>query len=397
MQFLAWHSLVAVSTAQKIAAVSRMLIRNQITQYPSVVTSFERAFAYATGAKHAATFSNGTSALEAAIFALGIGEGDEVIAPSYTIHATFSSALALGAAVRFADIDPETLTIDPKQIEALVTERTKAVIVVHVWGNPADMDAIMEIARRRGLKVIEDCSHAHGATWNGKPAGTLGDIGVFSLQGGKAVAAGEGGIAVTNSPPLLDRMLAYGHQGRRISGTMLQPEPSDFLPSTGFGRKCRAHPLGIALAAIDLRWLTRRNELLRRCWMFVEGALKSSRALRLQRSHPNARMAGYYLGAAVEVAAKDVSPEHVLDAFKSNGLAAFRRVQTPNHKLPHLYDHAFRQAMLGGKNGAAGPPPSLPNTERAITHVIFVPLSQFVRKKRQLALARVLKSLEAKA
>jgi dTDP-4-amino-4,6-dideoxygalactose transaminase len=161
---------------------------------------------------------NGTATLHSAYFAVGVGPGKEVIVPSYTWHATATPVLQCGATPVFCDIDPRSLNADPDDIERRITERTQAICVVHVWGNPAEMDRIMEIANRYKIKVIEDCWHAHGAVYKGKSVGTWGDIGCFSLNCGKAVDAGEGGVAVTDDPVLFDHMLLLGHFGRIQNG-----------------------------------------------------------------------------------------------------------------------------------------------------------------------------------
>jgi dTDP-4-amino-4,6-dideoxygalactose transaminase len=260
------------------------------------------------------------------------------------------------------------------------------------------MDQVLEIARRHNLKVIEDCSHAHGALWKGRPVGSLGDIGVFSLQGAKPIAAGEGGVAVTDSAQLLDRMLAYGHQGRRVSGTLELAEPSAFFPVTGFGRKCRAHPLGIALAEVDLKWLRRRNALLRGCWDAVAQAVRSSHIVTMQTPSASACMGGYFLGGAVRIISPKVAADHVCKVLEKSGVAIARGVQKPNHVLPHLYDRAYRTAMLRGEAGAAaGGTPSLPHTEEAVRNVILLPLEQFVHGKRRRALVRALALLDKEA
>jgi dTDP-4-amino-4,6-dideoxygalactose transaminase len=124
---------------------------------------------------------NGTATLHSAYFAVGVGPGKEVIVPSYTWHATATPVLQCGATPVFCDIDPRSLNADPDDIERRITERTQAICVVHVWGNPAEMDRIMEIANRYKIKVIEDCWHAHGAVYKGKSVGAWGDIGCFSL------------------------------------------------------------------------------------------------------------------------------------------------------------------------------------------------------------------------
>ena len=144
--------------------------------------------------------NSGTAALHSAYFACGVRPGDEVIVPSYTFFASAAPMLPLGGRPIFCEIDPATLTADPADIERRITDKTRAICVVHVWGNPARMDAICEIAKRHNLRLIEDCSHAHGATYLGRPVGSWGDIGCFSLQGQKPVSGGEAGIAVTSDP-----------------------------------------------------------------------------------------------------------------------------------------------------------------------------------------------------
>lgn len=159
---------------------------------------FEQAFAEHVGARHALTVTNGTVSLEIALRAFGIGYGDEVILPPYTFYATASALMSVGAVPVFVDIDPATYNIDPELAEAAITDRTKAIIPVHIGGRPADMDAITAIAERHGLRVLEDAAHAHGAEWQGRRAGSIGDAGSFSFQSSKALTAGEGGCIVTN-------------------------------------------------------------------------------------------------------------------------------------------------------------------------------------------------------
>jgi len=175
------------------------------------IAEFERQFAQLTGSSYALAMNSGTAALHSAYFALGVKPGTEVIVPGYTFFATAAPILQCGGRPVFCDVDPETLVADPDDVERRVTLRTRAICVVHLWGNPARMDRFVEIARRHNLGLIEDCSHAHGAVYRGRPVGSWGDIGCFSLQGPKAVSGGEGGIAVTDNPVLFDRMLALGH------------------------------------------------------------------------------------------------------------------------------------------------------------------------------------------
>jgi perosamine synthetase len=163
------------------------------------VKALEQEWAAYTGAKHCLTTCSGTAALHMALAALGVGPGDEVITSAFTFLASASCALHQNAIPVFVDIDPRTYTMDPSQLEAAITERTKVIIPVHIQGLPADMDPVLEIARRHKLAVLEDACQAHGALYKGKKVGTLGDIGCFSLNNFKNLCGGEGGLFVTDN------------------------------------------------------------------------------------------------------------------------------------------------------------------------------------------------------
>ncbi len=182
------------------------------------VPEFEEAFASFHDAKHAICVTNGTAAIEVALRALGIGCGDEAIVPPYTFIATASSVLAVSATPVFVDIEPHSLNIDPTKIEAAITPRTKAIIPVHIAGGPADMDGILEVARKHNLFVIEDAAQAHAAEWNGRKVGALGDCGTFSFQASKNLNAGEGGILIANDDEIADKIWSVHNVGRTKSG-----------------------------------------------------------------------------------------------------------------------------------------------------------------------------------
>jgi dTDP-4-amino-4,6-dideoxygalactose transaminase len=188
------------------------------------VAAFERAFAAFQGAKHALCVTSGTTALEIAMRALGIGPGDEVITTPYTFVATPSVAFLAGARTVFVDIDPETYLIDPTQVEAAITDRTRAIMPVHIGGCPCDMDAVMDIAWRHDLYVIEDACQAWGASWRGTSVGAIGDLGCFSFQASKNINAGEGGAIVTNNSELAERCWSLHNVGRIRDGAWYQHE-----------------------------------------------------------------------------------------------------------------------------------------------------------------------------
>lgn len=172
----------------------------------SFVGQFEAQFAKYVGVRYASATSSGTASLHLAVMALGIGKGDEVILPATTIASCYFAIWYTGAKAVPADIDPNIYTIDPKQIEAKITKRTKAIMVVHLFGHPCDMDPVMKIARKYKLAVIEDAAEAHGAEYKGKKAGSMGDISIFSFYANKIVTTGEGGMVVSNNKTLIDRV-----------------------------------------------------------------------------------------------------------------------------------------------------------------------------------------------
>ncbi|HEY8333394.1 MAG TPA: DegT/DnrJ/EryC1/StrS family aminotransferase [Tardiphaga sp.] len=184
------------------AAVLRAIESTQFVLGPEV-TAFEKRFADYCSVGHCLSVNSGTSALHLALLAAGIGPGDEVVTVSMTFVATTAAVLYTGAKPVFVDVDPVTWTMDPAAIEAAITPRTKAILPVHLHGLMADMDPIMDIARRHGLVVIEDAAQAHGAEYKGRRAGSIGDLGCFSFYPGKNLGAyGEGGAVVTNRPDL---------------------------------------------------------------------------------------------------------------------------------------------------------------------------------------------------
>ncbi|MBI2397862.1 MAG: DegT/DnrJ/EryC1/StrS family aminotransferase [Xanthomonadales bacterium] len=171
-----------------------------------MVRQFESTFAAFLGVEHAVTINSGTSALHLALLALGIGPGDEVIVPDFTMIATVNAVLYCGATPVLVDVDPEIFTLDPGLIEARITPRTRALIVVHLYGHSADMQPIMAMARMRGLAVVEDAAEAHGARCRGRLCGSLGDIAAFSFYGNKLITTGEGGMVVTDDAALAARV-----------------------------------------------------------------------------------------------------------------------------------------------------------------------------------------------
>lgn len=184
----------------------------------SKVREFEQAFARFQDAQFAVCVTNGTAALEVALRAAHIGCGDEVIVPPYTFIATATAVLSVGATPVFVDVQEDSLNIDPTKIEEAITPRTRAIIPVHVAGCPADMDGVLEVARKHNLLVIEDAAQAHAAEWKGTKVGAIGDMGCFSFQASKNLNAGEGGAVLTNNPHWADQVWSVHNVGRVRGG-----------------------------------------------------------------------------------------------------------------------------------------------------------------------------------
>jgi dTDP-4-amino-4,6-dideoxygalactose transaminase len=292
-----------IVTGEDEAAVLDVLRRRAMSG-TEVTKEFEREFAAWTGMKHALAYCNGTASLHAAMWACGVGAGDEVICPSMTFWASCTAALSLGAAVNFADIDRQTLCINPADLEHRIGERTRAILVVHYAGHPCDMDRIMEIARRRGVRVIEDVSHAHGALYQGRMVGTFGDIAGMSLMSGKSLAIGEGGIMVTNDRELYERCVAYGHYERTGSPSSYNPADAqvtlpELRPYAGLamgGFKHRLNQTASAMGRVQLRHYPARmaevQKAMNRFWDLLEGA-PGIRAHRVSKGS-GSTMGGWY-------------------------------------------------------------------------------------------------------
>jgi dTDP-4-amino-4,6-dideoxygalactose transaminase len=196
------------------AAIARVLEHGRFVLGPEV-TEFEHEFARHCGAADCVGVANGTDALTLALRALGVGRGDEVIAPALTFIATIESIVACGATPVLVDPDPDTALISASAVEAAVTERTAAIVAVHLYGQPVDMDAMEELARRRDLRLVEDAAQAHGATWAGRPVGSLGDAAAFSFFPGKNLGAlGDAGAVTVRDPQTGARIRSLRNHGR---------------------------------------------------------------------------------------------------------------------------------------------------------------------------------------
>lgn len=233
------------------------------SQWNKYLSSFEKEFAEYVGAKYAISTSSCTGALQISLMALGIGPGDEVIVPDQTWVASAAAINYVGATPIFADVELDSWNMDARSLESLITNKTKAVVVVHMYGGPARMDGIVEIARKYGLKIVEDAAPAIGTKWQGKCAGTFGDFGAYSFQGAKLLVTGEGGMLVTDSLDLFEKAKKIADQGRNPRRTFwiddkgVKFKMSNIQAAVGLGQIQRADEL-IAMKRRVFGWYKER-------------------------------------------------------------------------------------------------------------------------------------------
>ncbi len=247
-----------------VAAVVEVLRSDWLTTGPKV-EEFEGAFARFVGAEHAVAVSSGTAALHAAMYAVGIGPGDEVLLPPITFAATANAVLFQGGTPVFVDVDPDTLLLDPAKVEAAVSPRTKAIIAVDYAGHPCDYDSLRTIADRYGLVLIADACHSLGGAYKGRPVGSLGDLNVFSFHPVKPITTGEGGMVTTNDPSFAERMRSFRNHCISADHRQRGREGSWFYQVVDLGYNYRITDLQCALGLSQLkklpRWVRRRQDI----------------------------------------------------------------------------------------------------------------------------------------
>lgn len=255
-------------SAAEVEAVASVLASNKVNYWTGDrCREFESRFAEWTGTRHAVALANGTLALDVALKALGIGPGDEVVTTPRTFLASASCIVTAGATPVFADVDHDSQNITAESIMAVLSPRTKAIICVHLAGMPCDMDPIMELAERHGLKVIEDCAQAHGARYRGRSVGSIGHIGAWSFCQDKIMTTGgEGGMVTTDDPDLWSAMWSFKDHGKSWEGVYERSHPpGPRLVHDSFGTNWRMMEMQAVLGLIQLErmpeWTRRRTEI----------------------------------------------------------------------------------------------------------------------------------------
>ena len=327
---------------ETLAEITRVITEETLCPVGAEGTQgeFERSFAEMHGRKYGLAVNGGTAALMLALHGAGVQPGDEVIASPFTWGASVSCILQNLAIPIFADIDPNTFTLDPASIEAKITPRTKAVVVVHIFGFPADMTRIMEVADRHGLAVIEDCAQAHGGMHAGRLLGSWGTVGAFSLQASKNLTGGEGGILICDDRELLERAMSMGTHPQRLYAELVLPEFREKIDSLAFNY--RMHSMSAAMANSQLKYLEQ--------WTLARGR-------NAQRLHDEVRdlpyvnvpdqlleterHAYYNIPFTYQPGVLPLSRDEFVEALKAEGVQGNVYVRVPLYLRPRFQNHDY--------------------------------------------------------
>jgi len=366
---------------EDIKAVVEVLRSDWLTTGPKV-EEFERAFARAVGAKHAVAVSSGTAALHAAMYALGIGPGDEVIVPPMTFAATANCVVFQGGTPVFADVEEETLLIDPKEVERRITPRTRAIIAVDYAGQPCDYDELCRIAKNNNIYLVSDACHALGAKYKGRPVGSLADLTVFSFHPVKHITTGEGGMITTDHPELADRMRIFRNHGITTDHRQREALGSWFYEMVDLGYNYRITDFQCALGLSQLKklpiWLKRRHEIADEYRKFFSGSIDFEPLIVRDKVYH-----AYHLYIIrLKSKKKDLTRNHVFKWLRTEGIGV------NVHYIPvHL--HPFYQTRF--KTG----PGLCPVAEAAYAEIISLPIYPAMTKETVVTVTRKLRKVIA--
>lgn len=348
-----------------IQAVVDVLRSDYLTTGPKIA-EFEKMVADYVGAKYAVAISNGTSALHAACFAAGIQPGDEVITTPLTFAASSNCVLYCGGTPVFADVDPKTYNIDPEDIRRKITDKTKAIIAVHLAGQPCDMDEIHKIAKEHDLLVIEDGAHALGSVYKGKKVGTLSDMTTFSFHPVKPITTGEGGMIVTDNEEFYQKMMLFRSHGiTRDENLMTRNDGSWFYQQLDLGYNYRITDIQCALGCSQMkkldRFLARRKEIVAR----YNEAFADCENIITPYQLPETE-SGWHLYI---VQVKNCDRREVFEALREQGIAVNVHY-IPVYMHPYYQEHGYKDVHCK-------------NAEEVYSHIISLPLYPTLTSEQQ--------------
>lgn len=351
--------------------------------YGEKVRQFEREFAAFQGAAYGVSCTNGTTAIEMGLRALGVMSGDEVIVPPYTFIATASAVVTVGAIPVFADIEPDTLCLDPRDAARKITSRTRAIIPVHVAGRFADMERINELAKSHGLAVLEDAAHAWGSQWEGRGAGTVGRCGTFSFQVSKNITAGEGGILVTDDKELADLCRSFSHCGRT--------EGSAWYDHNNLGSNLRLTEFQAAVLLSQLARLPDHIARRQQNAVLLDEALAGSPGVKLLSAAPRMTRRSYHMYIfRVNEAELGISRDRFIEALVAEGVPASAGWYRPLYR-----NGVFANAHVGPPHGIRSPLAgmgvdyreiSCPVCEQVCRDAVWIPQNVLLAEEPKIAL-----------
>ncbi len=347
---------------------------------------FEQEMADYFGTQYALGYCNGTASLLGAMWACGLQRGDEIIGQSLTYWASVMPAWSLGATIVFADIDPDTISLDPSDVERRITERTRAIVVTHNYGRPADMDGLLAVARRHSLKLIEDVSHAHGGLYKGRKLGTLGDVAAMSLMTGKGLPVGEAGMLVTNDRLIWERAIAFGFYERTgqsrfatAANEITDPGLTELAGLPLGGCKHRMNQMCAAMGRVQLRYYPERmaeiDRAMSRFWDLLEGT-PGIRANRPPKGSGSTMAAWYFpQGHYVPEELGGLPVATFCEAVAAEGAPTGAGANMPLHLHPvfqkaNVYGDGRPTAIAHSDRDVRQGPGSLRHTE-AVPHRVF--------------------------
>ncbi len=361
---------------EEIEAVMRVLKSKRLTLLSGKrIKKFEKEFAKYVGTREAIAVNSGTAALHVALSALGVGPGDEIIVPPFTFVATATAVLHQNAIPIFVDIDPKTYCLNPAEIEKAITSKTKGIIPVHLFGHPADMDPILEIAEKHDLFVIEDACQAHGAEYKGKKVGSIGDMGCFSFFESKNMMTGEGGIITTNNEELAEAARLVRHHG----------EPSWYVYER-LGYNYRMTEVQAALGLVQLRKLDKMNQIRIDNANYFTKHLEGIEGIQIPYVSKNVKHVYHVYAPLMEPEKLNVSKDQFLEML-NKGVPITKRI----YPQPLYKSKLFQERMGYGKVKCPYTCPyygknitydiHLPVVEEICTRVIGLPNMPFVHKE----------------
>ena len=358
-----------------INAVVEVLKSDYLTTGPKIA-EFEKSVADYVGAKYAVAISNGTSALHAACFAAGIGPGDEVITTPITFAASSNCVLYCGGTPVFADIDPKTYNIDPDDIRKKITDKTKAIIAVHLAGQPCDMDEIHKIAKENNLIVIEDGAHALGSVYKGKKVGSLSDMTTFSFHPVKPITTGEGGMIVTDNEEFYKKMVLFRSHGITRDKTMMTRNDGPwFYQQFDLGFNYRITDIQCALGCSQMkkldRFLAKRKEIVLR----YNEAFADCENIVTPYQLPETE-SGWHLYI---VQVKNSDRKQIFEALRDRGIGVNVHY-IPVYMHPYYQEHGYKDVHCK-------------NAEEVYSHIISLPLYPGLTEEQQSYVIDTLKSL----